>query len=153
VAQATSQALLVVALSITITGCEEEPKNPFVLREVIDVQGTCFEDHVRQFGDYAGQIVRWESKETGKVHTYGFLMNTGDFYQRTLDEVTHPAAYHLPFMISFASIEIDTNQPKWVLHGVSTRGEETKGYNSTCDLQVVKRGMEIRPPAMPGLAR
>jgi hypothetical protein len=144
------QALLLLALSFTVTGCNEEPENPYVLREVIDVQGTCFEDHVRQPDSYAGQIVRWESKETGKMHTYGSIINAGDFFQRTLDKVTNPTVYHTSFMISFENIDIDTSQPKWLLHGVSVRRDSPEqpnaGYDSTCDLEVVKRGMEIRPP-------
>jgi hypothetical protein len=43
-------------------------------------------------------------------------------------------------------IEIDTSQPRWVLHGVSDRADDTDGYDSTCQLEVVKRGMEIRDP-------
>jgi hypothetical protein len=154
---------LLVALSVAITACDEEkPENRYMLKEVIDVQGMCSEDHVGQRDNYAGQIVRWQAVDTGKVSTYGFLSRTGDLAQRVLDEVAHPHVYHTPEMISFLEIDIDTNQPKWVLHGVSDRGGDdtsdegnhsldslTSGYNATCDLEVVKRGMEIR---MPGAA-
>jgi hypothetical protein len=37
-----------------------------VLKEVIDIQGTCSEDHVGQRDDYAGEIVRWQAVDTGK---------------------------------------------------------------------------------------
>jgi hypothetical protein len=138
---------LLVALSIAITACDEEkPKNHYVLKEVVDVQGTCSEDHVGQRDEYAGQIVRWQTVETGEVLTYGFVVKKGDFVQQTFDEVTHPTAYHTPENLQFSEIDIDTDQPKWVLHGVSNRGEEgepIKGYDSTCDLDVVKRGMEL----------
>jgi hypothetical protein len=64
-----------------------------------------------------------------------------------IDEVTHPTAYHTPQSLQFLGIDIDTDQPKWVLHGVSDRGEDPgepiRGYDSTCDLDVVKRGMEL----------
>lgn len=125
-----------------------------MLKEVIDVQGTCSEDHVKQRDDYAGQIVRWQAVDTGKVSTYGFLFKKGDAAQHILDEVTHPTVYHTPETLSFLEIGIDTDQPKWVLHGISNRGGESSdslisGYNSTCDLEVIKRGMEIRIPGIP----
>jgi hypothetical protein len=67
-----------------------------------------------------------------------------------LDEVNHPTVYHTPRQLSFLEIDIDTDQPKWTLHGVSDRGEipenAIQGYNSTCELEVVKRGTEIRLP-------
>ncbi len=147
------RGFMLVALSVAITACDEKkPESQNVLKEVIDVQGACSEDHVKQRDDYAGQIVRWQAVDTGKVLTYGFLAKEGDLVQRALDEVTHPNVYHTPEMISFLEINIDTSQPKWVLHGVSNRGESSdgriSGYNSTCDLTVVKRGMEIRVPGI-----
>jgi hypothetical protein len=99
---------LLVALSVAITACDEEkPANRDVLKEVIDVQGMCSEDHVGQRDNYAGQIVRWQAIDTGKVSTYGFLSRTGDLAQHVLDEVTHPHVYHTPEMISFLEINID----------------------------------------------
>jgi hypothetical protein len=151
------KALLLSVLSISIAGCgEEKPNTRFLLKEVIDVEGTCWEDHVGQHDSYGGQIVRWQSTETGKISTYGFLAKRGDFAQHILDEVTHPTVYHTPMRLAFLEISIDTNQPKWVLHGLSDRGAEgepIKGYNSTCNIEVVKRGMEIRVPGAAQNAR
>jgi hypothetical protein len=49
-----------VALLISITACDEKKaETKYVLKEVIDVQGTCSEDHVGRRDNYAGQIVRW----------------------------------------------------------------------------------------------
>jgi hypothetical protein len=148
-------AFLFVALSVAISGCEkEEPRDHYVLKEVIDVQGTCWEDHVGRRDSYAGQIVRWQAVEAEKISTYGFLFKEEDLTQHIIDEVTHPTVYHTPWRLSFLEIDIDTSQPKWELHGVSDRGDdspeaETKGYDSTCDLEVVKRGTEIRTPGVP----
>jgi hypothetical protein len=67
-----------------------------------------------------------------------------------LDEVNHPTVYRTPRQLSFLEIDIDTDQPKWTLHGVSDGGESPEdaiqGYNSTCELEVLKRGTEIRLP-------
>jgi hypothetical protein len=139
------------ALSVIITSCsEEEPKNDSVLKEVIDVRGSCWEDHVGQHDTYEGQIVRWQKVETGKILTYGFLHREEKGLAQMVEEVQHPTAYHPPYSLEFVPIEIDTDQPKWVLHGISNRGEDDKGrtvgYDSTCDLDVVGRGTEIRPP-------
>jgi hypothetical protein len=132
-----------------LAGCDEEkPKN--VLKEAIDVQGNCREDHVQQSDEYAGQIVRRQMADTGKIAAYGFVSKKGDLADHVIDEVTHPNVYHTPQQISFFDIDIDTSQPKWTLHGVSDRGtspeDAIQGYNSTCSLEVVKRGMEIRLP-------
>jgi hypothetical protein len=146
-----AKVIFVVALPamFSLAACDEEkPKN--VLKEAIDVQGSCSEDHVGQRDDYAGQIVRWQMADTGKSFRYGFLFKKGNLNDQILDEVTHPYVYHTPLQISFLEINIDTDEPKWTLHGVSDRAESpedsVQGYNSTCDLEVVKRGMEIRLP-------
>lgn len=141
----------IISATLVLAGCnDEEPKNKNKLLEVIDVQGTCAEDHVSKVDQYAGQIVRWQSIETGAVSTYGFLSKPFS-PEAVLDEAEHPTVYHTPGSISFLDIDVDTSQPKWVLHGVSDRGEEAAsyGYNSTCNVEVVKRGMEIRD--LPGL--
>jgi hypothetical protein len=147
--QVRARGLLVVLL-VAIAACDDEQKpKPYVLKEVIDVQGTCSEDHVGEHDSYAGQIVRWQTVATGEVLAYGFVTKKGDMAEHIMDEVSHPTVYHTPQQIKFSDIDIDTTQPTWVLHGISDRGppeEETKGYNSTCDLEVIKRGMEIRPP-------
>jgi len=107
-------------LSITMSGCDEgKPKSHYVLKEVIDVQGTCLENHVGQRDSYAGHIVHWQTVETGEMLTYGFV-SIAFSPERAIDEATHPTVYHMPSMISFSDIDIDTNQPKWVLHGVRT---------------------------------
>jgi hypothetical protein len=146
-----TRAILIAVLPCiaSLAGCEEEkPKN--VLVEAIDVQGTCAEDHVGQHDDYAGQIVRWRMADSGKIVAYGFLFKRGDLIDQIKEEVDHPYVYHTPRQISFFEISADTSPPKWTLHGVSDRGEgpddAVQGYNSTCDLEVIKRGMEIRLP-------
>jgi hypothetical protein len=137
-------ALIFVALSFALMGCDEEtPNNQYVLKEAIHVKGICSENHVGQPDSYAGQIVRWQTKETEQVLTYGSLMRTR-WQQRAIDEAMHPTAYHAPFVISFTQIDIDTNQPKWVLHGVSVRGDGgSDGYDSTCEVEVVERGGKL----------
>jgi hypothetical protein len=146
-----AKIILIVALPamFSLAACDDE-KSQNVLKEAIDVQGSCSEDHVAKRDDYAGQIVRWQMADTGKIMKYGFVSKKGNFTDQILDEVTHPNVYHTPRQISFFEIDIDTDQPKWTLHGVSDRGESpqdpNQGYNSTCDLEVVKRGMEIRLP-------
>ena len=65
-----------------------------------------------------------------------------------MEEAKHPTAYYAPYNLSFDQIDIDTSQPNWVLHGVSDRGEaeSSYGYDSTCKLAVVKRGLEVHEP-------
>ena len=62
---------------LSLAACDEDKtENHYQLKEVIDVQGTCSEDHVGQRDNYAGQIVRWQTVETGKISTYGFLFKS-----------------------------------------------------------------------------
>jgi hypothetical protein len=117
-------------------------KDEYKLKEVIDLQGECWEDHVGQHDKYAGQIVRYQSVETGKISTYGFLFRPWSAEQ-AIYETTHPTVYHTAAIMEFPEIDIDTDQPKWVIHGVSDRGENAQGYDSTCNVEVVKRGMEL----------
>jgi hypothetical protein len=133
------------ALSQLVSGCDEEKKKDhFSLKEVIEVQGVCWEDHVGKRDTYGGQIVRWQIVETGKILTYGSLFPPlSDQPARSLDEVTHPTSYHTPFGVSFVGLDVDTDQPICVIHGVSDRGEDSQGYDSTCNLEVVKRGTKL----------
>jgi hypothetical protein len=137
----------VIVVALTLTSCSEQEAPNFTLLEVIDVQGTCFEDHVQKQDQYSGQIVRWQSKETGKIMTYGTVTKPLKA-EAIIEEAKHPTAYYTPYSLSFDQIGIDTSQPKWVLHGVSDRGEaeSSYGYDSTCELAVMKRGMEIHKP-------
>ena len=117
-------------------------KGEYKLIEAIDVQGECWEDRVGQHDKYAGQIVRYQSIETGKISTYGFLFRPWSAEQ-AMDEVAHPTVYHTAAIMEFDDLDIDTNQPKWAIHGVSNSRENAPGLNSTCNVDVVKRGMEV----------
>lgn len=147
---------LFASLPFALMACSDKPKPQphYTLLEVIDVKGTCHEDHVHQSDGYAGQIVRWRNDETKQIATYGSVTNTGDLIQRDFDEVKHPTVYQTPYMVDFSDIRIDTNQPKWLLHGISDadrgKGEDYEsGYDSTCELAVMKRGTELHPASTP----
>ena len=148
--------LLMCLLSIAVTACDDDkPKHHYVLKEVIDVKGTCWEDRVGQRDTFSGRIVRWQTVENGVISTYGSV-STPFFAQRAIDEATHPTVYHTPSLISFTEISVDTDQPAWVLHGVSDRGEDSEGnlqgYDSTCQLTVINRGNELPADMYPDSA-
>jgi len=133
----------VVALFVAYSDSyAQTTKDKYKLIEAIDVQGECWEDHVGQRDKYAGQIVRWQSVATGTISTYGFLFRPF-LAEGAVDEVTHPTVYHTAPIMEFPEIDIDTDQPKWVIHGASDRGENEQGYDSTCNVDVVKRCMEL----------
>jgi len=63
------------------------------------------------------------------------------------DEVQHPTKYYPPWSIEFWKVRIDSKQSILILHGVSERGEAQLGYDSTCQLVVVRRGVpQFREP-------
>ncbi len=129
-----------------LVACDDNrPKEHHTLLEVINVKGACYEDHVRQPADYAGQIVRWQTDETKIISTYGFVSQSWTAAQ-AMDEAVHPSVYHTPIIVQLMEIDIDTNAPQWTIHGVSDRGENEHGYNSTCELDVTKRGKELNDP-------
>jgi hypothetical protein len=131
--------------SVALTTCQShKPETHYTLLEVIDVKGTCHEDHVNQSDSYAGQIVRWRNDSTKQISTYGSVTNTGDLVRRTIEGVKHPTKYQTPFSIEFMDIQFETNLPKWELHGTSWREEGGPGYDTTCELVVVKRGKELK---------
>jgi hypothetical protein len=136
-------------LAISIAACDNDrPKNHFALLEVIDLVGTCRENHLAQSDSYSGRVVRWKTLETGEVATYGFVSRKFSA-QRTIEEASHPTVYHSPDIISFTNINIDTTRSEWTLQGVSERGEDSEGnsqgYNSVCQLEVTHRGKELPP--------
>lgn len=59
------------------------------------------------------------------ILTYGFvsLMFSAT---RAIDEASHPAVYHMPDVISFDHVELDTDQSNWLLHGVSNRAKVSR---------------------------
>ena len=123
----------VAAMTVTRSDSDAQTtKGEYKLIEAIDVQGECWEDRVGQHDKYAGQIVRYQSIETGKISTYGFLFRPWSAEQ-AMDEVAHPTVYHTAAIMEFDDLDIDTNQPKWAIHGVSDRGENAQGFE--LDLQ------------------
>lgn len=118
--------------------------------EIVDVRGICYEDHARRPDSYAGQIIRWQVDETKDVSTFGFVTKRSP----DLVPLNQPQdAYHAPPVVDFRDIQIDTKLPKWTLHGVSSSEEDEDegmdthshgfGYDSTCELEVVKRAPGI----------
>jgi hypothetical protein len=144
-------AVLALCAALFLGACNNKPERHYTLLEVIDVKGTCYEDHVRKADGYAGQIVRWQNDETKQVSTYGHVTNTRNLVNRVSDEADHPTVYHTPFIVVFSDVPLDTNQAKWKLHGISVsdREDNDRGYDSTCELAVIRRGMKLDPDSTP----
>lgn len=148
----TSLAVVALAFVDTIRPNKKEGvQSHYILKGFIDLEGECWEDHVGQWDKYAGKVVRWQSANTGRILTYGFVSRPISA-TRVINEAQPPTAYYTPPMIKLSEINIDTEQAKWVVKGVSDRGENEQGYDSTCELEVLKRGTKL--PDMPpvGLA-
>jgi hypothetical protein len=124
-----------------LLGCDEKhPEQRSVFLEEISLRGTCSEDHVKVTDQYSGSVVRWQEKATGEIDTYGFVQaDNGVSPERLIAEAERPTEYRTPFIVEFWDISIDTGLSHWTLHGVSDRGENEQGYDSTCQLDVVGR--------------
>jgi hypothetical protein len=145
---------------LLMAACDEkkEAKDDSKLLEVIELHGTCKEDHATVAGDYDATVMRYETQEEGqapRILTYGFAQSTRDFVKDTMEELKNggqnAGKYYPPFSIDLFNITLDTSQSHWVLHGMSSADEGQTAYAATCDLTVVKRGMEIPKPKIPGI--
>jgi hypothetical protein len=145
--------LLAGALSVVLSACDENSakKLSYTQLEVIQVKGACHEDHTQQTDVYEGEITRSRNDETREVLTSGSVTSTRDISERVLEEVDHPTKYQPPFIVEFMDTQVDTNQPKLILHGVSVsdRGDDEQGYDTTCELTVVKRDKKLPSVSVP----
>lgn len=148
-----TKVLLMVIAAALLSGCDDsKPPSKYILKEVIDVGGLCWENHVGKKDRYIGQVVRWQDVDTKEISIYGFLSRPF-VVERVLEEVKNQTVYHLPFMISFKTIDADTSEAHWIIHGVSDYGENTQGYDSTCEVDVTKRGTSAADIHAPGIKK
>ena len=148
--------LSLLLLASVVMGCNKKPaEQTGRLVEDIDVRGICYEDHVRRPDNYAGQLSRWQDFKTATVSTFGRILNEHLLSaDRMQEHLKHPTAYQTPDEIEFSDSQTDTSQPKWILHGVSINSEgedEETGYDSTCELTVVKRNHGPFPTENPDI--
>jgi hypothetical protein len=146
-----SSVLLTAAVfpALVLTSCDaDKPQNHEQLKEVIDVQGTCAGDQAAA-DHYSGKIYRWQKAETGKVAAYGVLFKTPNSASDA-NEGPQPADRRTPRKVSFAQIDIDTDQPRWTLRGVSDSSDVAgaiqqplKRDDTACEVEVVSRSAGI----------
>ena len=127
---------------LLLTSCSKEKSTEefeFKFLGSIKVEGTCYENHVKQIGNYTGSFRKVHYIKKNKYDAFGSVHQTGNITKRIIYEVTNPNKYHMPFMISFWSIsEKDYNQSEMEVHGLS--GSEGKNeFESTCILRVIER--------------
>ena len=141
-AKALRHALPFAAL--LVIGCEQkEPESVYDLKEVIGVQGICFEDTAHKAYRYAGNIIRLRNKQNGTTSGYGSVTRVGSAEPSAVGEADSTASYDPPHLISFYEIKPDDRQDRLVLRGFSYRGREAPIYAATCKLNVVKRTSEL----------
>lgn len=147
-------AVSLALLSGCLMGCEQKPKVHYTLIEVVEVAGTCKEDHANQSGKYAGFIETNRNDTTGKIERFGYV-------SLPLSDQIHiadnPGTYTPPDSITFFGNMGDLSGADLTLHGISSKlddkGEDEfgAGYASTCDLTVTRRGN--KPPSDAQLTR
>lgn len=133
------QAVLLVALTGAIAGCQQADKQPTPeLLGWLEVQGTCREDHVTQSDRYVGELVGWRNKTTGKAMRYGSVTDANE--QTEIARLKDPTKYHPPFMINFEDVpEKEFGSASLILHGVASNDDNAPGYRATCSLTVDRR--------------
>ncbi len=140
--------LAAICIAAIICGCQRETQRPptNTVLEVLELKGACKEDHVSQWTSYDGDIVRSRSNETGKVATYGFVRISEGIPTLFRAELKHWTTYYPPEIISFEKLATNTTLRHFTIHGVSMRlnEEHDHGYDSTCEMDVVKRGKTLQ---------
>jgi hypothetical protein len=137
---------------VLVTACgQDRPKDQYSLIEYVEVQGSCFEDHVRQTGKYVGSIVHWRNMTKNTERRYGSV-NRWPSNEEMVEKVGSPHKYFLPSIIAFDDVAgDDLHRPNFTAKGLSehvTARSDNSGphYEATCHLTVVKRSPTL-PPA------
>ena len=142
---APRQALVMLLAAVALSGCSEErSKDKYELIELLRVEGTCFEDYIRLPAAYAGELVLWRNITRQQDMRYGHVLHRGDVVADTVREAENPAKYLPPFAIEFRDLTgKDIVGDALHLPGVSSHVDQSKSYESTCDLKVVARSNEV----------
>jgi hypothetical protein len=141
------RAAILLALVLAILGCREErAKDKYEFIELLRVEGTCYENHVRQPATYVGELVHWRNITKQRDRRYGHVKRSGSVVADTLQEIRNPTKYFPPFIIEFSDLTArDITGDALNLSGVSSHDDQGKGYESTCNLRVVTRSNELPP--------
>jgi len=94
-------AALTVIAAFAVSGCNEQrPKDKYELVEFLRVEGTCFENHVRDQAKYIGELVHWRDLAAREDMRYGFVRRPIDVSEMAR-EFKNPNKYFPPDGIQF----------------------------------------------------
>lgn len=145
--QKHSRIALGASIILAAVGCAEKtPKDEYRFIECVRVEGTCFENHVRQSAPYSGDFVHWQNVTKNQHARYGSVHHSvGDLGQLIAQQIREPHKYYPPYTVSFDDIpEEDFSKPEVTLRGPSehlAKGDAEEGaqYEATCTLTVTER--------------
>jgi hypothetical protein len=141
-------------LAVVVLGAcgQDPPKDEYRFIEYVEIEGSCFEDHVRQPGKYTGSIVHWRNVTKNTEMRYGSVHRWAEEVAETSEQIENPHKYFLPFSIQFDDVAPqDLRNPTFTAKGVAKHitgrdGDAAPQYEATCLLAVVKRSATL-PPA------
>jgi hypothetical protein len=131
---------------LAVCACNEQrPKDKYELVEYLRVEGTCFENHVREPAKYFGELVHWRDLTERRDMRYGFVRRPIDVTEMAR-EIKNPNKYFPPNGVQFYGLTAkDISGDVLTLTGLSDQNKESKSYESTCMLTVLKR-LNYFPP-------
>ena len=134
--------------TVAISACSEQhPKDKYEFIEFLRVEGVCFENHVREPAKYTGELVHWRNVTERRDLRYGHVNRLASVLADTMREIKNPHKYFPPFSVQFNDLTAqDITGDALKLSGLSGHSEQSKGYQSTCTLKVLKR-LNYFPPA------
>jgi hypothetical protein len=136
-----------VGLTLIFLSCtQSSQKDEYKFIEYIKVEGTCYEDHVRQSAPYSGSFVHWYNKTEEKHRRYGGVIHTEYVTKEGIrQQIQRPYRYFPPLSVDLWNIPKEQFElSEMTLHGISKHtsevdSEERVRYESTCRLKVTER--------------
>lgn len=133
--------------ALVLTACtEDKPEDEYEFIEYLKVEGTCYENHVKESGSYTGSLYHWHNITKDKHSRHGFVLDNASFDPETsFERVKNPYKYSVPFIVRFQGISQDKySQSAMTLEGISkhtstVESKDGRQYETTCMLSVTER--------------
>jgi len=130
---------VIAALATSACGSEQSPKDTYKLVEFLQVEGICFENHVREPAKYRGELVHWHNVTKRNDSRYGFVRRPINVSEM-VEEIKNPNKYFAPDSVQFWGLTAqDIAGDVLKLPGLSSHNDQSKRYQATCTLTVLKR--------------
>ncbi|MDO9530830.1 MAG: hypothetical protein Q7O12_01695 [Deltaproteobacteria bacterium] len=148
---AKTGVVVAIILILISNGCDNRrSKDEYKFIEYIEVEGNCYEDHVKQSANYKGDIVHWYNI-TKNIHSiYGSVstfdvISGNEMIKNIIERNNDPYKYYPPDIIELSDLsKEDIGNDVLNIKGISRHsGKDMNSvgprYKATCNLKVTCR--------------